>query len=91
MKRLFIVFLLVFLSAGSSFALDIHSDTAYTQYARNRAKYYPQNSFANRYRRSQNQNYIFSPQQARYYGYRVPNQTGTFNSPYYNRYPRGRY
>ena len=90
MKRILVLLLMIFISVTGCYALDINNDTAYTQYARNRAKYYPQNSFANRYRRQQQQNYIFSPQQARYYGYRVPNQVGTYNSPYYNRYTRGR-
>ena len=46
------------------------------------ARCYPPNSY-NRFARRQ-KNYIFSPQQARYYGYRVPQQQAVPNG-YYNR------
>lgn len=95
MKRVLIIFLVIFMfiSVDTTSALSINNQTAYTNFAQNRAKYYPQNTFANRYRRQQRQNYIFSPQQARYYGYRTPNQMGSYsyNNPYYNRFNRARY
>ena len=95
MKRVFTLLLITFIcfSANSVYALSINNETNYTRYAQNRAKYYPQNTFANRYRRQQRQNYIFSPQQARYYGYRTPNQMGSYsyNNTYYNRFNRARY
>ena len=64
MKRVFTLLLITFIcfSANSVYALSINNETNYTRYAQNRAKYYPQNTFANRYRRQQRQNYIFSPQ-----------------------------
>ena len=82
--KLLTVVLVMFIGSGS-YALNFkQANTVYTQAALQRAKYYPQNQYAYRYRR-QNNNYIYSPQQARYYGYRIPQQTGTYN-PSYRRY-----
>lgn len=55
------------------------------------ARYYPQNNFYANRLRQQRKNYIYSPQQARYYGYRVPQQPmGGYYNPYgaYNPYRR---
>lgn len=57
----------------------------YSNYARNYARYYPQRGYMSQYRRSQS-NYVFTPQQARYYGYRYPNQNATYGNPYYRGY-----
>ena len=51
-------------------------------------KYYPQgNIYANRYRQ-QNKTYLYSPQQAKYYGYGFRSQMRGYNNRYYNPYRR---
>jgi len=92
MKKLFGLFAVLILSivvCADCYAFSLNGRGAvYAGSARNYAKYYQQNNYANRYRRQPKQ-YIFSAQQARYYGYRVPEQTNTTNNPYYNPYARG--
>ena len=84
MKRLIITLIVLFVGTNC-FALNFNKmNTIYTQSALQRAKYYPQNSYSKRYRRQPN--YIFTPQQARYYGYRTPQLYGTYNSYYGRRY-----
>ena len=72
------------------FALSASRDTAYTSNARSFSRYYqPRAVLVNRNQMQRRNNYIFTPQQARYYGYRTGiNGTGYNNTYYYNRYRR---
>ncbi|MCD8377260.1 MAG: hypothetical protein LUB59_00565 [Candidatus Gastranaerophilales bacterium] len=75
-----------FAQSCSAFSFSSLSNS-YADSARNYAKYYPQNtSYVNRYAK-QKKSYIYSSQQAKYYGYRAPEQTT--NNPYYNPYAGG--
>ena len=85
MKKVLIAFISLFVLAQVSYAFNLNGSGL--RYA-GRTKYYPQgNIYANRYQRPRS-NYIYSPQQARYYGYRVPQQNMRFYSPYNNPYRR---
>ncbi|MBO6273187.1 hypothetical protein J6O48_10485 [bacterium] len=87
MKKLILFIIFTMVCQVSAFAYSFsEASSQYSEVARTRAKYIPQGQFVNRYRRQQN-NRIYSPQQARYYGYRVPQQN-YYNNPYYNRYYR---
>ena len=93
MKKILSGFAILFVLIGmmqSAYALSINQSTPYTNYAVNRAKYYPTGTYArNRFIRQQRNNYIYSPQQARYNGYRSGIYgTGYNNTYYYNRYRR---
>jgi len=85
MMRKYILTLLMIISiAPTSFGFGSYNPNM--TYA-NRARYYSQrNMYANRYQRPRS-NYIYSPQQAKYYGYRAPQING-YNPMYYNRYRR---
>lgn len=74
--------LILVFSSQTSWAFGIRGSYA----ANNMAKYYPQsyNSRYNRYNRAP-KTYIYSPNQARYYGYRVPQMNMGYG---YNRYAR---
>ena len=77
---LLILFLIFGLSVPS-FAMSVNRDTAYTSTARGLSRYYqPRAVLMDRNRMQQpRNNYVFSPQQARYYGYRgVPNGYGAY-------------
>ncbi|MCM1266113.1 MAG: hypothetical protein NC200_07935 [Candidatus Gastranaerophilales bacterium] len=84
MKKACLLILTLFVSMPFCFALSLKSDNVYGS-ARNYAKYYPQTNYSNRYRKQQ-KSYVFTPQQAKYYGYRVPTQQ---TNSYYNPYTRG--
>lgn len=81
-----LIIICLFLNTQDTFALSINRNNAYNTYAINRARYYPQNNWANRYQRPR-PNYTFTPQQARYYGYRNGMYGAGYNNTYYyNRY-----
>ena len=88
MKKIFLVLTLLFsfmLISKPCLALSFSNASAqYSAAARTRARFVPRGYYANRYMRQQN-NYIYSPQQARYYGYRTPQQNYMYGNPYYNR------
>lgn len=88
-KILFIfVFLFIILSCQSVYAFRLNGSGM--DYA-GRTKYIPRNNiYANRYRSQQQRpRYIYSPQQARYNGYRTGiDGLGYNNTYYYNRYRR---
>lgn len=93
MKKLFSILILSMILIGlcpTSYALSFSENTAYTNYALNRAKFCPNGAYArNRFMRQQRNNYIYTPQQARYNGYRTGiGGTGYNNTYYYNRYRR---
>jgi len=84
MKKFIITVLTIFMISPLCFAFNLNGSGL--RYA-GRMKYCPQyNMYSNRYRQQQ-KNYIYSPQQARYYGYRVPQQRGYYNQ-YNNPYRR---
>lgn len=85
MKKACLLFLTIILSIQTCFAFSLGVSNNYGS-ARNYAKFYPQSNYSNRYKKQQ-KSYIFTPQQAKYYGYRIPTQQ-TSNS-YYNPYSRG--
>ncbi len=90
MKKIYFILIgliITLLSISNCYAFSLNgSGSVYAGSARNYARYYQQNPYANRYSRQPKQ-YIFSAQQARYYGYRVPQQQQTTNA--YNPYLRG--
>lgn len=84
MKKHILTILLILAITPMSFGFGSYNPNM--SYA-NRARYYSQrNIYANRYPRGRN-NYIYSPQQAKYYGYRTPQMNG-YNNMYYNHYRR---
>ena len=86
---LLLIISIFFITGNDCFAFSLNgSGSVYAGSARDYAKFFPQNNYAYRYRR-QPKNYIYSAQQAKYYGYRVPQQANTTNNPYYNPYVRG--
>ncbi len=93
MKRIICLFgvLIAFITGiNSCFAISYNSiNSAYTTNALMRARYYPRNMYNNRYQRMNTNRYIYTPQQARYNGFRTGiNGVGYNNSYYYNRYRR---
>lgn len=84
MKKIIILSFLILFSISECNAFSLGNDNALGS-ARNMAKYYSGYGYSNQYRR-QPKNYVYSAQQAKYYGYRVPQQS---SNPYYNRYSRG--
>ena len=84
-KIVALLFLSVILGNAVQASVLGQASVNYSNYARNYARFYPQRGYQSQYRRQQ-QNYIFTPQQARYYGYRYPNQNATYGNPYYRGY-----
>jgi hypothetical protein len=81
MKKTFIIFVTLFtiLTFPKCYALSLKGSYSAT----NMAKYYPQTTNYN-YRKP-NKTYIYSSQQAKYYGYSIPQTT---SNPYYNPYTK---
>ena len=81
--KLFIQLLVLSMFVTPCFAASINKDTTYTTNAKNWSKYYqPRAVLVNR-NQMRRKNYIFTPQQARYYGYRGVNGSyGTYRPTY---------
>lgn len=89
MKKVFCLLIILVLASYTNVNASLYSSakTNYAMNARNVVRYYPQRPYSRRFRRQPN--YLYSPQQARYYGYRIPqnNMYGNTN-PYYRNYNR---
>lgn len=89
MKKVFLlIIIIIFVSyIPSNASVFSNASANYAMNARNVVRYYPQRPYSRRFRRQPN--YLYSPQQAKYYGYRIPqnNMYGNTN-PYYRNYNR---
>lgn len=84
-KQVLVLFGFLVFCVKPCYSWSISKNTPYTNYALNSARYYPQRQvMVNRYRRP-NKYYIYTPQQARYNGFRT-GAPGYNNMYYHNRY-----